>query len=380
MAVLGLGIPFLVYYVAAYYHFARQGYRVSWQKVILLVITGSVSVYVWGFRSFFDAFWVMNFFHALQYFAIVFHTEKSNLVRLFRVERLAVGAGLMLIWIVALTFAYGFWAAQYANGIAGARHRANGRHHALLVRQLHLVRAEETGLSRGRWPKHERMPNDPACIAGGASRGRHGFQLRPGAVRRRCGLVFAVGPRDLVGCSLGEGRGLLAGLAVAVPAWIAGSSLATSAKVITAALAVSGVLGLDLSVERDFLRRRSGSPTLAEEETSCPGRTRTFGRPAARLERQPQPTSSEAGAPKQGRTRLWFGEQAAFSSWRRTARSGEDRIGSSLIIGGGPETYASFVRRRSWRVPPSEVRRTAGGKNPFLDACSRPARHGGFDV
>jgi hypothetical protein len=117
MAVLAVGIPFLVYYVAAYYRLARQGYRVSWQKVVLLVITGSVSIYVWGFRSFFNAFWVMNLFHALQYFAIVFHTEKSNLVRLFRVERFALGAGMVLVWIVALTFIYGFWAAQYANGI-----------------------------------------------------------------------------------------------------------------------------------------------------------------------------------------------------------------------------------------------------------------------
>jgi hypothetical protein len=115
-AVLGVGIPFLIYYVAAYYRLACQGYRVSWQKVTLLVLTGSVSIYVWGFRSFFDAFWVMNFFHALQYFAIVFHTEKGHLARLFRVERFAMGAVFVLFWIVMLTFVYGFWAAQYASG------------------------------------------------------------------------------------------------------------------------------------------------------------------------------------------------------------------------------------------------------------------------
>ena len=38
------------------------------------MITGCVSIYAWGFRSFIDAFWVMNFFHALQYFAIVLFT------------------------------------------------------------------------------------------------------------------------------------------------------------------------------------------------------------------------------------------------------------------------------------------------------------------
>ena len=32
---------------------------------------GAVSLYAWGFNSFGEAFFVMNFFHALQYFAIV---------------------------------------------------------------------------------------------------------------------------------------------------------------------------------------------------------------------------------------------------------------------------------------------------------------------
>jgi hypothetical protein len=116
VAVLTLGGAFLLYYLWSYHRLNRRGNEVSWQKVSLLVITGCVSIYVWGFRSFFDAFWVMNFFHALQYFAIVFYTERTNLARLFRVDRFALGMPLVLMWIVVLTFQYGVWATYYARG------------------------------------------------------------------------------------------------------------------------------------------------------------------------------------------------------------------------------------------------------------------------
>ena len=116
IGVLAAGIPFLAYYLYSYYRLAHSGYRVSWQKVSLLAIAGGVSTYVWGFRSFFDAFWVMNFFHALQYFTIVFYTERKNLARLFRVERFALGGAIILAWLVLLTFLYGLWAGFYSTG------------------------------------------------------------------------------------------------------------------------------------------------------------------------------------------------------------------------------------------------------------------------
>ena len=112
---LSLGLPFLCYYLLSYYRLYRQGYHVSWQKVSLLIITGCVSTYFWGFRSFIDAFWVMNFFHAWQYFAIVFFAEGKNLARLFRVDRFPVGTALVMVWVVALTFMYGYWSIIYAH-------------------------------------------------------------------------------------------------------------------------------------------------------------------------------------------------------------------------------------------------------------------------
>ena len=65
----------------------------SWQKVWLLIITSVVSIYCWGFHSFIDAFWVMNFFHALQYFAIVAFAEKMNLAGLFQLRATIPTAG-----------------------------------------------------------------------------------------------------------------------------------------------------------------------------------------------------------------------------------------------------------------------------------------------
>lgn len=116
-AVVGIGVPFMAFYLYSYYRLQQQGYQVSWQKCWLLVITGSVSFYVWGFRRFFDAFWVMNFFHALQYFAIVSFTEQTNLTRLFRLERFSFGKPMAILWVVGLCFSYGLWAGYYATGV-----------------------------------------------------------------------------------------------------------------------------------------------------------------------------------------------------------------------------------------------------------------------
>ena len=113
--VLAVGVPFLLYYIFAYYQFQQQGYRVSWQKVWLLVITSCVSIYCWGFCRFIDAFWVMNFFHALQYFAIVSYSEKKNLTQLFQLNRFTFGTQMAVIWVVSFCMLYGLWSAQFVS-------------------------------------------------------------------------------------------------------------------------------------------------------------------------------------------------------------------------------------------------------------------------
>ena len=118
--VLALGLPFAVFYLYSYYRLQQQGYHVSWQKIWLYIVAGSVSIYVWGFHSFLDAFFVMNFFHALQYFAIVWFTEQQNLTRIFRLDRFSFGKSLTLVWIVVFCFLYGYWAGYHVTGVWGA--------------------------------------------------------------------------------------------------------------------------------------------------------------------------------------------------------------------------------------------------------------------
>jgi hypothetical protein len=99
------GVAFLAYYVFAYARLARSGYRVSWQKVALLVSTGLCSIVAWGFNAFGEAFFIMNFFHALQYFGIIWWSEGERLTRRLRLSEAPGGRWLALftfLWIAAL--------------------------------------------------------------------------------------------------------------------------------------------------------------------------------------------------------------------------------------------------------------------------------------
>ncbi len=110
LGVLSTGLPFVLFYVWCYWGYARRGYRVSFQKVALLSSTALCSIWSWGFNSFGMAFFIMNFFHALQYFALVWWTEKRNLTQLFRLQRFSWGQPAALVLMVGLCFGYGVWA------------------------------------------------------------------------------------------------------------------------------------------------------------------------------------------------------------------------------------------------------------------------------
>jgi hypothetical protein len=122
--VLAVGTLFLAYYVYAYHRLARRGYRASPLKVFLLVSTGACSIYTWGFNTWGEAFFIMNLFHAVQYLALVWATEREPLrARLLGAKRrapvalaafvffaavLGYGAAVMLVdpaieWFWALT-------------------------------------------------------------------------------------------------------------------------------------------------------------------------------------------------------------------------------------------------------------------------------------
>jgi hypothetical protein len=106
-AVIGFGAPFLLYYLHAYRRYHRAGYRISPQKVALLLGTAACSIYAWGFNPFGMAFFIMNFFHALQYFAIVWWAENGNLSRALGVAGRAWARPAALAVLLAVGVGYG---------------------------------------------------------------------------------------------------------------------------------------------------------------------------------------------------------------------------------------------------------------------------------
>jgi hypothetical protein len=57
----------------------RAGYRLPVQKVALLGATGFVSIAAWGFATPIVAFAIINLFHAVQYFALVWLKEGDRI-------------------------------------------------------------------------------------------------------------------------------------------------------------------------------------------------------------------------------------------------------------------------------------------------------------
>ncbi len=107
--VMALAIPFLLYYGWAYWRLYKNGYKVSLQKVTLYVVTGLVSLLAWGYNSFGQAFLIMNFFHAWQYFAIVWWSENKNLSERFGVAHLRFGKPLTFIIVFGIVTLYAVW-------------------------------------------------------------------------------------------------------------------------------------------------------------------------------------------------------------------------------------------------------------------------------
>jgi hypothetical protein len=109
IAVLAIGVPIVVWYLLHYRRLARQGYSVSTQKVILYASTALCSIYAWGFMAPGKAFFVINFFHALQYFAIVWWSEKKSMISLFGLARIPFRAAAALLILIVPAFSYGLW-------------------------------------------------------------------------------------------------------------------------------------------------------------------------------------------------------------------------------------------------------------------------------
>jgi hypothetical protein len=108
-ALLGGGVGFLAYYLYTQIEWWRDGQVVAWPKVFLYVATGLTSLYSWGFNSWGEAFFIMNLFHALQYFGLVWATENKNMRQRLRIDGSRLGKPLTLGLFVGLALLYGIW-------------------------------------------------------------------------------------------------------------------------------------------------------------------------------------------------------------------------------------------------------------------------------
>jgi hypothetical protein len=109
VVVVVLGTLFLVGYGIAYWRLSRQGYRVAWLKVWIYASTGVTSIYAWGFNAFGEAFFIMNLFHAVQYFGIVWAREKDQMAARFRLSNRRLGKPFTLVLFLTMTGAYCYW-------------------------------------------------------------------------------------------------------------------------------------------------------------------------------------------------------------------------------------------------------------------------------
>lgn len=105
--VIGVTLPAVVLYVAHCLRLAAAGYRVSPKKVALLASTALCSIIAWGLNPWGKAFFIMNFFHALQYFAIVWWSEKKNIIARLRLTDSLVGLALAFGVFLVVSFAAG---------------------------------------------------------------------------------------------------------------------------------------------------------------------------------------------------------------------------------------------------------------------------------
>jgi hypothetical protein len=103
------GAAFVAYYIYAYWRMSREGYRLSPQKILLIISTAIGCIWAWGFLPPIQAFFVANFFHGFQYFAIVWWTERRTLTRTLRLPNVIWGKAAALVCFLLIITSVGIW-------------------------------------------------------------------------------------------------------------------------------------------------------------------------------------------------------------------------------------------------------------------------------
>jgi len=116
-AILCIGAVFLAYYIYAYWRLCQNGYRISPQKILLILSTACGSIWAWAFLPVFHAFFVANFFHGLQYIAIVWWTERNTMTQTLRLPLQPWGRSTALVVYLVVIGSAGIWYRVSAFGV-----------------------------------------------------------------------------------------------------------------------------------------------------------------------------------------------------------------------------------------------------------------------
>lgn len=105
--VIGVGTVLIVAYVVAAARRVRRGVPISPARIWLVASTGLCSIYTWGLNSWGEAFFIMNLFHAVQYLALVWWSERDRIVGRLRLVGARAARPIALIVFLGSTLAYG---------------------------------------------------------------------------------------------------------------------------------------------------------------------------------------------------------------------------------------------------------------------------------
>ncbi len=108
---IGVMVTACVFYLAAQMRLARQGAAVSPHKVALMTSTVAVQILAWGFSPPGVAFMVVNLFHAVQYFGLVWRQEGGKAPAHLGVKAASLARPLGLALVFVLPALYGLWEA-----------------------------------------------------------------------------------------------------------------------------------------------------------------------------------------------------------------------------------------------------------------------------
>lgn len=81
-----IGVTYILFYIYKYSLLIKDGYKVSSNKIILYVMTGGVTIFTVCNYSIMEALIIGNIYHSVQYFAIVWVSERKNLIKKFKLN------------------------------------------------------------------------------------------------------------------------------------------------------------------------------------------------------------------------------------------------------------------------------------------------------